>query len=86
MLASGQLPVIDAVIMAPALVLGAIALSLTQPPLFLLTIGAYCLVMLAYCLKLRTLPFWDAIALAAGYGLRVVAGAAALISPYLRGC
>jgi 4-hydroxybenzoate polyprenyltransferase len=86
MLASGQLPVIHAVIMVPALVLGAIALSLTQPPLFLLTSGAYCLVMLAYCLKLRTLPFWDAIGLAAGYGLRVVAGAAAVnlsVSPWL---
>jgi len=86
MLASGQLPVTDAVVLTPILVLGAVALSLTQPTFFLLTIGAYCFLMLAYCLKLRFLAFWDALALAAGYSLRVVAGSVAVniaVSPWL---
>lgn len=78
MLASGQLPVAHAAILAPILVLGAVALSLAQPPFFLLIIGAYCFLMLAYCLVLRNLAFWDALALAAGYCLRVVAGSVAV--------
>ncbi len=78
MIASGQLPVTHAVILAPILVFGAVALSLSQPPLFLLIIGAYCLLMLAYCLKLRNLAIWDALALAAGYSLRVIAGSVAV--------
>jgi len=86
MLASGQLPVTHAAIMAPTLMLIGLSVGLTQPPLFLQTIVSYCLLMLAYCLKLRSLPYWDAGALATGYSLRVAAGAAAMrlaISPLL---
>ena len=74
--------------MAPLLAFGAIAMSLTQPLAFLLMIGAYCFLMLTYCLKLRFLAFWDALALAAGYSLRVVAGSVAaniVVSPWLLG-
>jgi len=77
MLASGQLPVIHAVFMAPTLVLAGAALSLTQPMSFVVTIGAYCILMLAYCLRLRAVAFWDVVALSTGYCLRVIAGASA---------
>jgi 4-hydroxybenzoate polyprenyltransferase len=77
MLASGKLPITHALIMAPALVLVAIVLSLFEPPLFLLAVAGYCVLMLAYCLKLRRLALWDAVALAWGYSLRVLAGSAA---------
>ncbi len=77
MLASGHLPVTHALTMIPILIFGALALSLTQPTLFLLVIGTYWVLMLAYCLKLRSLALWDAMTLAAGYSLRVVAGSVA---------
>lgn len=78
MIASGQLPVTHVVALVPLLVLGASVLSLTRPPYLLATTWAYCLLMLFYCLKLRSLAFWDAIALALGYALRVIAGSAAV--------
>ncbi|HUA33557.1 MAG TPA: UbiA family prenyltransferase [Candidatus Binataceae bacterium] len=86
MLASGRLPITHALVIAPTLVLLAILLSLFQPALFLLTVAAYCILMLAYCLKLRSLALWDVATLAAGYSLRVVAGAVAVriaVSPWL---
>jgi 4-hydroxybenzoate polyprenyltransferase len=84
-LASGTLPVMHAVLLMPALLLIAIALSLGQP-LVLLVIGAYCILMLVYCLELRSFVLWDALALATGYSLRVIAGSVAeqiLVSRWL---
>jgi 4-hydroxybenzoate polyprenyltransferase len=78
MLASGQLPIGHAIAMIPLLALGAVALALLLPPMFLAAIGFYYLLMLAYCLKLRDVRVWDASALAAGYCLRVIAGALAV--------
>ena len=75
-LASGKLPVTHAVSLIPMLLLVAIAISLRQPPLFSI-ISAYCVLMLAYCLKLRSFAGWDVLALATGYSLRVTAGSVA---------
>jgi 4-hydroxybenzoate polyprenyltransferase len=81
MLASGRLPILQAVALIPLLLLGALALGLAQPPLFLAIIGLYCLLMLAYCLRLRDLKGFDTLTLAAGYTLRVAAGSAAVGVP-----
>ncbi len=78
MLASGQLPVGRAVALIPLLLSVAFAMSLTQPWLFLGILALYCLLMLAYCLRLRALAVIDALAVATGYSLRVVGGSAAV--------
>lgn len=77
MLASGQLSIARAVALIPLLLFAAVALGLTQPLAFLGVIGAYSLLMLAYCLRLRDVVVLDIVTLAAGYALRVLAGAAA---------
>jgi 4-hydroxybenzoate polyprenyltransferase len=77
MLASGRLPVGRALVMTPLLLLGAALASVDQPPQFFAVIALYCLLMLAYCLRLRDFGGWDVLTLAVGYSLRVVAGGAA---------
>jgi 4-hydroxybenzoate polyprenyltransferase len=80
-LASGRLPIGLAVGLMPLLWLGAFLIGLTQPPAFLAVLGIYCLLMLAYSLRLRELIVVDVMALAAGYALRVAGGAAAASLP-----
>jgi 4-hydroxybenzoate polyprenyltransferase len=78
MLASGQLTVGRAVALMPLLLSGAFIISLTQPPLFLGILAFYCVLMVAYCLRLRAIAMIDALAVAAGYTLRVAGGSAAV--------
>jgi len=89
-IASGKMSVRRAVALIPMLLAGAVSVSLTQPPAMLITLGAYMALMLAYCLRLRNVPVVDVATLAAGYGLRVVAGSAAtglaVASPLLLTC
>jgi len=76
-LASGRFPLSYAAAAIPLLLVAAVAIGLTQPPALLGVVGVYYLLMVAYCLKLRQLIVVDVATLAAGYGLRVMGGAAA---------
>jgi 4-hydroxybenzoate polyprenyltransferase len=78
MLASGQLSAVRAVVLMPMLLLSAFAVGLTQPFALLGVLGIYCGLMTAYCLQLRGIAVVDALTVAAGYSLRVVAGSVAL--------
>ena len=78
MLASGQLSAVRAVALIPLLLLSAFAVGLTQPLALLSVLGIYCGLMAAYCLQLREIAVVDALTVAAGYSLRVVAGSVAL--------
>ena len=78
MLASGQLSTVRAVALIPLLLLGAFAVGLTQSWSLVAALGLYCGLMVAYCLRLRGIAVVDALAVAAGYSLRVVAGSVAL--------
>ena len=77
MLASGRLSARQAIGLMLCLLFGAFALSFALPLDFRTVLGAYCLLMVAYCLGLRDLAILDIATLAVGYTLRMVAGAAA---------
>lgn len=77
MLASGRLPLNQALALAPLLVLAAFAIALPLPRPFGYALALYYALMLAYCLRLRGLMVIDALAVAGGYALRVVGGALA---------
>lgn len=76
-LASGQLPLGHALALIPLLVAGAILIGLWLPPLFLVVLGIYFTLTLAYSLGLKDVAILDVLILAAGYTLRVLAGAVA---------
>jgi 4-hydroxybenzoate polyprenyltransferase len=78
MLASGQLSAVRAVALMPLLLLAAFAVGLLLSLSFLGALGLYCGLMAAYCLKLRAIAVVDALAVAAGYTLRVTGGSVAL--------
>jgi 4-hydroxybenzoate polyprenyltransferase len=85
MLASGRLPLVQAVALAPLLMLAAVALASPLSPPFQGILALYYALMLGYCLHLRGLIVVDAVAVAAGYALRVIAGAVAAdltVSPW----
>ncbi len=66
--------------------LGAIAGARPRPPPVLGALGGYVVLALAYSLALKRQPILDVITLAALYGMRIVAGAAAVgvgLSPWL---
>lgn len=88
-LASGQLPLLHALLLVPALwgAAALLALPLTRP--FLGVLGGYAALMLAYSMRLKDYPIVDALALAVGYSLRIVAGSLAVdiaVSPWLLVC
>lgn len=78
---SGQLPMKAA--WAAAAVIGAIALSLSLMlgKVFAGTVAAYLILNLAYGLWLKRLPYLDVFCIAAGFELRVLAGASAAQVP-----
>lgn len=77
-LASGRLPLWHALLLVPALWLGAVGLAAAwlAPP-FIAVLAVYLVLMLAYSLRLKDLAFVDALVLAVGYTLRLVAGGVA---------
>ncbi len=81
-LASGRLRVSVAA-WAAALAAGAsVALGALLGRLFVLVLAGYYLLNVAYSLKLKTVPYLDVAAIAAGFLLRVLAGSAAVaVSP-----
>jgi 4-hydroxybenzoate polyprenyltransferase/phosphoglycolate phosphatase-like HAD superfamily hydrolase len=77
-LASGTVPIKTAVLLLPALLLGAFALSAWLLPWrFTLTLAAYYALTLAYSLVLKRVMTVDVIALAMLYTVRMVAGTGA---------
>lgn len=78
MLASGQLPILTAAGMVGALLLLAVLLALTLPPLFGAVLALYVLTTTAYSIWLKRLVLVDVMVLAVLYTVRVIAGAAAL--------
>lgn len=88
-LASGALPVGEALVMASALFLGAIVIAaLLAPPVFLLVLSVYVVATFAYSLWIKRKLLVDVVALSGLYTLRIVAGAVAagiVLSPWLLG-
>jgi 4-hydroxybenzoate polyprenyltransferase len=76
-LASGAIPIGHAVILIPALLLGAIFCATALPGLFLITLIGYFALTLAYSLRFKHAIILDVIVLAALYTLRLIGGAAA---------
>jgi len=88
-LASGRLPVLHALLLVPALWAAAALLALGLALPFLGALTAYGALMLAYSMRLKNYPIVDALALAAGYTLRIYAGSLAVavaVSPWLLVC
>ncbi len=79
--ASGQLSLLFGLLAAPVLLVVALALSLFLPVKFLLVLGAYYAVTLAYSFGLKKLVMIDVLTLAGLYTVRIVAGAAATSIP-----
>ena len=80
-LASGTLSVVSAILVAPLLLVVAMALSLQLPPLFAGVLGLYFLVTLAYSTWFKRFAIVDVVILAGLYTLRIIAGGAAVGVP-----
>lgn len=74
-LASGRLPVLHALLLAPAMWGSAALLTLWLAPRFAAVLAAYVVLNFAYSIRLKDIVVVDALALAAGYTLRIVGGA-----------
>lgn len=88
-LASGCVPLLHGLLLVPALWLaaGLLALTLTLP--FLVVLGGYAALMLAYSMRLKDYAIVDALVLGVGYSLRIFAGSLAAgvaVSPWLLVC
>ena len=79
--ASGELPLRVGFMLVPALLAAATLLAGLLSPTFLAALGSYYLLTSAYSFALKGMIFIDAIALAALYTLRIIAGAAATAVP-----
>jgi 4-hydroxybenzoate polyprenyltransferase len=75
--ASGDLPLRVGFVLVPALLAAAVVLAGFLSPTFRYALGGYYLLTSAYSFLLKGMIFIDAIALAALYTLRIIAGAAA---------
>lgn len=75
--ASGVVPVSHGALLIPVLLILAIMISLTLPPLFLLVLGGYYVTTLAYSIWLKSRVVVDVITLAILYTFRIIAGSAA---------
>lgn len=76
-IASGELSVRTACLLAPALLVAAAVIAVFLPPRFGATLAIYALTTSAYSFGLKGLVLVDAICLAGLYTLRIIAGAAA---------
>ena len=85
-LASGEIPLTQALALAPILALIGLALAVMISVALLAIIGTYLVLMTLYSLRLKHEPLLDVLTLAAGYAARVVAGYVVLAvtpSPWL---
>lgn len=88
-LASGRVPLLHALLLAPALWLAATLLALGLALPFLGALACYAALMLVYSMRLKDYAIVDALALGVGYSLRVYAGSLAVdvaVSPWLLVC
>ena len=88
-LASGRMPIAHALMLLPGLWLLAVVLALWLPQPFVGALGIYIALMVAYSMRLKDVAIIDALALALGYSLRILAGALAVdvsVSPWLLVC
>jgi 4-hydroxybenzoate polyprenyltransferase/phosphoserine phosphatase len=86
--ASGELPLVQGVLVAPVLFVAALALAAWISSGFLLTLLAYLALTFAYSLVLKHYMLLDVMLLAALYTIRIFAGAAAIsvdVSSWLLG-
>lgn len=83
-LASGEIPLSHALGLLPGLWIGAALLGAWLGPPFLLLLGVYVALMVAYSTTLKDLVIVDALVLATGYDLRIEAGALATGLPVSR--
>jgi 4-hydroxybenzoate polyprenyltransferase len=79
--AAGHLSLLAGLIMAPCLLIAAIALAIILPQKFWLVLGTYYALTCAYSFGLKGLVLVDTVALAGLYTLRIIAGAAAVEVP-----
>ncbi len=87
-LARGELSILAAIAAIPLLLIAAIVLGLALPAGFLLALGGYFSVTLAYSLRLKQFVLVDIITLASLYTIRIWAGAVAVgvsVSEWLLG-
>jgi 4-hydroxybenzoate polyprenyltransferase len=85
-LAAGRIPLIQGIVLAPALLLAAALLGLALPREFLAILGGYYVLTMAYSLWLKRKVTIDVLTLACLYGVRLLAGSVALavpLSPWL---
>ncbi len=79
--ASGDVPLMHGLVMAPLLLLAAVAVGAFLPPRFLMVLGGYFALTLAYSLGLKRIVMIDVVTLACLYGARLLAGSAATDVP-----
>ena len=85
-LASGRVSIRGCLVLQVSLFACALAMGSALPAGFVGAIGIYFVLQVAYSLQLKHVAYLDALVLATGYCLRIVAGAAAaqtVISPWL---
>ncbi|MBE7216952.1 MAG: UbiA family prenyltransferase [Caulobacteraceae bacterium] len=75
--ASGDAPLLQGLLLAPLLLIGAVAIGVFLPPRFLLVLAGYFTLTLAYSLGLKRIVMIDVVTLACLYGARLLAGSAA---------
>ena len=88
-LASGRIPIAHALVLLPALWIAAALLGAALPARFVASLGVYAALMLGYSARLKDIAIVDALVLAAGYTLRILAGSLAVrvaVSPWLLVC
>lgn len=79
--ASGAVPILHGMFMAPLLLMAGVAIAAAVSPVFVGILALYFAVTLSYSLNLKRQPVIDVLTLAGLYTLRVIAGAAALKLP-----
>lgn len=84
--ASGRVPLLHGVALCPTLLAAAVAVAAFLPPRFMLVLALYYALTLAYSVWLKRQMLIDVVTLACLYGVRLLAGGAAvgvLLSPWL---
>jgi 4-hydroxybenzoate polyprenyltransferase len=76
-LAAGRMPLSQAIVLVCILAALSIGLALLLPPVFILVLAGYFALAMSYAFYLKRKLMIDVVALAALYGIRVVAGGAA---------
>lgn len=84
--ASGALPIAQGLLIAPLLIVGALAAAIFVAPMFAVALAAYLVTTLAYSLRLKSIALFDVVILGWLYTLRLIMGSLLLgmaFSPWL---